>query len=424
MALRAILRAIRPAIVVHNVPSPTPGIRIRHQRDCAVSSGGRRCSCAPSFEASAPGGSSGVKVRKVFRTEAAARAWRRDALRAIARGRSVVPADVTVRELGDQLIAGMRDGGIRNRSGDRYKPSVIASYDGALQRHVLPAFGARKIGEVARRDVQQLVERLGRDGADPSTIRNALMPLRVIFRRALNAGEVDASPVAGVELPAVRGARERYATPEEAARLLAAVPEHDRALWGLAFYAGLRSGEIAALRWRDIDLVAGEIHVCEAWCHKTKTTIAPKSAAAVRVVPVPRALRLLVEVHLDLVDDPRPAALVAPSRAGRPFDPSTVYKRADAAWSAAGLNRITLHEARHTFASLMAEAGVPIEDLSEFMGHTSINVTIKRYRHLYPGARRRAADALDALLARADTAGRAAQVAASSSISPPGLNPI
>jgi integrase len=58
----------------------------------------------------------------------------------------------------------------------------------------------------------------------------------------------------------------------------------------------------------------------------------------------------------------------------------------------------------------MAAAGVPIEDLSEFMGHTSINVTIKRYRHLYPEARRNAARALDAFLERADTAARLAQV--------------
>ena len=70
------------------------------------------------------------------------------------------------------------------------------------------------------------------------------------------------------------------------------------------------------------------------------------------------------------------------------------------------LEPIELHGARHTFASLMAEAGVPIEDLSEFLGHSTINLTVKTYRHLYPEARRRAAAALDAFLAAADTATR------------------
>jgi integrase len=115
---------------------------------------------------------------------------------------------------------------------------------------------------VARRDVQALVERLARGGADPSAIRNALI-----------------------------SKRERYATADEAQRLIAVVPERDRVLWGLACYAGLRSGETAALPWRDVDLDAGELHVREAWCHKTKTSIATKSSAAVRVVPLPRALR-------------------------------------------------------------------------------------------------------------------------------------
>ena len=353
-----------------------------------------------------PAGSSGAKVRRSFPTEAAAKAWRRDTLAAISRGRLLLPADVTIRELATELTVGMRDGSIRNRSGDRYKPSVIASYYSALRLHVLPALGGRKVGEVARRDVQALVERLARGGADPSTIRNALMPLRVLYRRAMNAGDVDSSPVAGVELPAVRGRRDRFATAEEARKLIEAVPPSERALWGLAFYAGLRSGEIAALRWRDVDLDASEVHVRGAWCHKTKTAIEPKSVAAVRVVPMPRALREILVEHRGRVDDARSEALVASNRSGRPFDPSVVYKRADSAWLSAGLNRITLHEARHTFASLMVAAGVPIEDLSEFMGHASINITIKRYRHLYPDARRRAAEAMDALLDRADTSAR------------------
>ncbi len=62
---------------------------------------------------------------------------------------------------------------------------------------------------------------------------------------------------------------------------------------------------------------------------------------------------------------------------------------------------ITPHEARHTFASLMAAAGVPIEDLSRFMGHASIAITADRYRHLYPEAVRDAQTKMGALLTAA-----------------------
>jgi integrase len=59
----------------------------------------------------------------------------------------------------------------------------------------------------------------------------------------------------------VRGRRERIASPEEAQRLLAAVTERDRPLWATALYAGLRRGELMALRWEDVDLAGGVIRV-------------------------------------------------------------------------------------------------------------------------------------------------------------------
>jgi integrase len=95
---------------------------------------------------------------------------------------------------------------------------------------------------------------------------------------------------------------------------------------------------------------------------------------------------------------------------GQPFDPGELMVRARRAWGAAGLEPVCLHEARHSYASLMAEAGVPIEDLSEFLGHSTINLTIKTYRHLYPQARERAARALDALIAGAATERRIRQM--------------
>jgi len=66
----------------------------------------------------------------------------------------------------------------------------------------------------------------------------------------------------------------------------------------------------------------------------------------------------------------------------------------------AGLNSIGLHEARHTYASMMIAAGVNAKALSEFMGHASITVTIDRYGHLIPGAHGEAASLLDAYVTR------------------------
>lgn len=116
----------------------------------------------------------------------------------------------------------MRSGLVRTRSGDLYKPSATRSYEAALRLHILPELGALKLADVQRRDVQRLADELLATGRDPSTIRNALMPLWVIYRRALEDGDVADNPCGGLRLPAARGRRERISSPEEAAALLAA----------------------------------------------------------------------------------------------------------------------------------------------------------------------------------------------------------
>ena len=93
-----------------------------------------------------------------------------------------------------------------------------------------------------------------------------------------------------------------------------------------------------------------------------------------------------------------------------PFAGTSTTVRANEAWKAANLQRVTMHECRHTFASLMIAAGVNAKALSTYMGHATIGITLDRYGHLMPGNEDEAASMLDAYLARADTAARLAQL--------------
>jgi integrase len=79
-----------------------------------------------------------------------------------------------------------------------------------------------------------------------------------------------------------------------------------------------------------------------------------------------------------------------------PFSPQSLQRRADTAWSSAGLKRLTLHDCRHSYASLMIAAGVNAKGLSSYMGHSSIQITFDRYGHLMPGNENEAAGLLDA----------------------------
>jgi integrase len=165
-----------------------------------------------------------------------------------------------------------------------------------LRLHVLPDLGNVKLARLRHRDVQALADRLLAGGHDPSTVRNALMPLRTVYRRAVRLGDVAVNSVSGVSLPAASGRRDRIASPAEAAALIDALRPSDRALSGTAFYAGLRLGELRALKWSDVDLEQGVIRVERALDQKGQT-IPPKSRAGTRTVPVPAVLRKLLAAH-------------------------------------------------------------------------------------------------------------------------------
>jgi integrase len=145
-----------------------------------------------------------------------------------------------------------------------------------------------RLSEIQRRDVQRLADVMLAEGLSASTIRNALMPLRVIFRRAVEDGNVAINPCEKLRLPAVRGTRDRIASPEEAAKLIEALPEKDRGLWVCAMYAGLRRGELMALRIEDVDLASGVIRVERSFDPKERTFVEPKSRAGKRNRPCRR----------------------------------------------------------------------------------------------------------------------------------------
>jgi integrase len=385
------------------------GITKRHSRNCRARDGGR-CNCNAGWEASVFSKRENKKIRKTFAHEAEAKSWRADALAALARGGLRTPKPTTVREAWDEWYEGTKAGTIRNKSGDRYKPSSLRDYERNMRLRVLPELGAVRLTDARRPDLQEFADRLLATGLDPSTIRTTFLPLRAIYRRAVARGEVAVSPCTGLELPAVRGRRERFASPEEAEALIATVPEQDRAVWATAMYGGLRRGELRALRVEAVDLAGGVIRV-ERGYDAVEGEIDLKSGAGRRRVPIAAVLRDYLAEHLARTGRTG-ADRCFGTTGSRPLDGAKLQARADTAWRETGLKRITPHECRHTFASLMIAAGVNAKALQIFMGHSSITTTLDTYGHLMPGSEDEAAGLLDAYLTaqreRAEDAARAA----------------
>jgi integrase len=398
------------------MPRPT-GLEQRHGRRCK----GGKCSCP--WQATVYSKRERKRIRKLFHghgAKDAARRWKRDAEGAVERGELRAPTATTIREAAEAFMAGAKAKKIPTASGDDYKPATLRGYRVSLDKRILPALGNKRLSDVRRADVQELADRLTAEGLSASTVQNTLDPLRAIYRRAIRRDEgVTINPTKGLELRRPDGKRDRIASPAEAAVLIAAVAEDKRALWATAFYGGLRRGELRALRWQHIDLEARVIHVSHGW-DAIEGEQDTKSSAGKRRVPILDPLATELAAHKRRTGR-EGDALVFGRTATEPFNPETVRRNALAAWGwkeaanpepggrpkmihvkvrVDALEPITLHEARHTCASLLIAAGVNAKALSVIMGHSTIAMTFDTYGHLMPGGLDEARAATDAYLAQ------------------------
>jgi integrase len=401
------------------------GIRRRHSKGCPARDGGR-CRCKAGFEASVYVAREGRKVRKTFERESEAKAWRAEASTAAGAGKLRTPSRLTVEQAAWLWLEAARTGAVRDRSGNAYKPGTLREYGRSLRLRILPEFGAHRLTALRRVDLQAFVDRELAAGPAASTIANALNPLQAIYRHALRRELVAINPTRDLDLPAANGRRERIASAAEAARLIEALPAEDRALWATAFYAGLRRGELRALAWADVDLGRSEIRVERAWDDREGPQ-APKSEAGRRTVPILAVLRDFLDA-LKIGSGRDGEDLVFGVSASEPFSPSTIRDRAARAWKRANkaereaaekserkpvpLDPITLHECRHTFASLLIDAGVNAKAIQTFMGHATIQMTFDQYGKLMPGSREQARELVDAYLDAAEREARAEAAAA------------
>jgi integrase len=339
------------------------------------------------YEAWAFDARTGKKLRKSFATEREAKTWRQDAQRALRLGTATAATTPRVEDAARDLLAGMRSGAIPAKGGKPFRGSTIRAYDRMLAAYIVPDLGPRRLASIRHIDLLDHIERLTARGLAPATVKHAMDPLRVILRRAYTRRRDPDQPGDRLEFPGSQvRPRDRVATPGQIAALVAALDEPvDRALWAAGFYAGLRAGELRALRWRHVDLVLGRISVEDAMDEKQDIT-PPKTKAGTRHVPiVPHLRRHLVTLRGDAI--PRPDAFVFGDADDVAFGLKGMYGRARRNWKAAGITEtFTLHEARHCCISIWAMTISNPKTIQSYAGHASIVMTLDRYGKLMPGS--------------------------------------
>ncbi|WP_249338296.1 tyrosine-type recombinase/integrase [Tsukamurella paurometabola] len=334
------------------------------------------------------------QVNRSFTTEKAARAFHAEVLGAVQAGTYVSVSARTVEQACAEWLA----------SKHRIKASTRRGYEVALQP-VRDELGSIPVQRLEKADIDKLVVRLrageveGRRAYTPRSANQVIGRLQQVLASEMKQGKVVRNVAALVDKVPADPKRYRTLTENEILRVI----DHDsrdRALWVLALY-GLRRGEIAGLRWENVDLKAGTVAIVENRVAVGKEAVVgtPKSKASRRTLPLPddalaalkAARKAQTAEKLLLGEDYVDSGYVACNEGGEPLTPATLSFRWGRMLDGLGIERVRLHDARHSCATLMHLRGVPIAVIAAWLGHSSAAFTMATYAHSQDEALRAAA---------------------------------
>jgi integrase len=334
------------------------------------------------------------------------------------RGRSRAEISRKFAELREQAKGGFPDGtttgdfltrwadGVRSE----VRPATHREYARHVEQYWKPTIGKVELTKLSLADVKRGMTALEDRGLSATTVRSARVTLRRALGDAQRDGLINRNVAALTRPPSVERHEMRAMTKSEVARLLAASADDQFGpLFALAIGSGLRLGEILALSWDDVDLDERKLTVRRTLARGSGNDYdfaEPKTKRSRRTVMLPSMAVDALKRQKVRQAEARLAVgpawqdrrnLVFTDVVGRPVVPGNVSKSFRATADKLGIP-VRFHDTRHTAASLMLAAGVPLKVVSETLGHASIVVTADVYAHVTPDLKREAADAMDRAL--------------------------
>jgi integrase len=315
-----------------------------------------------------------------------------------------VAFDAGKQTLGDYLERWLNDS-VKNT----VKPITFESYERQVRVHISPALGHLKLGRLSPANVQALYGRKLDAGMSPSSVRQTHAVLHRALEQAKRWRLVSENVAAATTPPRPRKKEIEPLDNRQARALLeAARGERLEALFVLAVTAGLRIGELLGLKWEDTDLERGTVRVARTLsaAKSGPRFTTPKSGRG-RSIALTEGATIALRGHRRRQTEERlrvgtlweDQGLVFPSTTGRPLSRDAVYRRSFAPLlKRAGLPRITLHDLRHTCATLLLGQGMNPKYVQELLGHASVAMTLDRYSHWVPSMGDQTARAMEAAL--------------------------
>lgn len=295
---------------------------------------------------------------------------------------------------------------------------TLERYKELLAHHVRPHLGARSIQKLRTVDFAELYGELQAPkpngaGLGPRTVGHVHRLVHRVLGQALKWAVIGNNPVTAAAPPRVQRTEIAILSPEEIRAVLDAL--RGRAIYPVAVIGlatGMRRGEIAALRWADIDLDSGKIRVDRS-LEQTNAGLAfkaPKTKAGRRTISIPPSVGAELRNHWRRQQERRLALGMGKAGAN-----DLVFARPDASpWPPDSLTadwartvrmlklpKVTLHALRHTHVSQLIAAGLDVVTVSRRIGHSNPTVTLGVYAHLFGNTDDRAAAAVETALAGA-----------------------
>lgn len=289
------------------------------------------------------------------------------------RGERIIVSNVTLGAFADEWL-------------EEQKPLLAVkthrNYTWAVENYIKKELGRRRLSEISVDDVANLVTKMKREGKKAWTIRGVLTPFSRILRTAQRRGLITSNPVReldGSERPKSDQRRMRILSSVEVTGLLRTAPASYRCLLTTLVFTGMRISEALALTWGDVDFGGGFVNVRGG-----------KTENATRSIVLMPALGKELRRHKLKSDFSQDADLVFPTSEGRQQSSSNVLKRGlGKAVENASIPHVTLHELRHTFASLLIGMGLDVTFVADQLGHADPSITLRTYAKLFDPAARR-----------------------------------
>jgi integrase len=266
---------------------------------------------------------------------------------------------------------------------------------GRLENYAKPYFGAMPLASVRPMHARGFVADLVGRGLAPSTVKATVLTTGQVFTQAVLDGVIPRSPFFGVDLPPERHHEEmHFLNADQVNGLAAAFEGRFTVAIYLAAYGGLRAGELWALRVERVNVLGRTIDVVESLSEvRGELVVGPTKTGKRRTITVPRFLAEMLGEQIGRYSDGYlfTAAMGGPVR-HRNFMRRDFRPAVDAAKLPPSFR---FHDLRHTCAALLIANRRHLEEVKDYLGHSSIRVTSDRYGHLFPKARAEMADALE-----------------------------